>query len=92
MATDSDFGTQRTEAGNRISSWVWRLVGTPHRSNIRPVYVVENQDWLAPKSNLSDSEAYEAIVALYKNVSSDDYDAAMANLKEAQPPQEDAHT
>lgn len=86
-----DFRAQHREAGNRMLSWVGRLVGTQQRSNIRPVYVVENQDWLAPKSNLSDSEAYDAIVALYTNVSSRDYDAAMAGLKDAQLPEEDAH-
>ena len=51
--------------------------------NIRQVYVVENQDWLAPKSNLTDQQAYDAIVRLWQDVSEEQYDAAMADLKNA---------
>jgi hypothetical protein len=51
--------------------------------SIRPIYVIENQDWLAPKSNLTDQEAYDAIVQLYQTVTDEQYDAAMADLANA---------
>jgi hypothetical protein len=60
-----------------------RLIGSPGRSGIRQVYVVENQDWLAPESNLSDQEAYDAIVALYTTVTDEQYQAAIDDLKES---------
>jgi hypothetical protein len=51
--------------------------------NIRQVYVVENQDWLAPKSNLTDQQAYDAIVRLWQTVSGEQYDAAIADMATA---------
>ena len=51
--------------------------------NIRQVYVVENHDWLAPKSNLTDQQAYDAIVRLWHDVSGEQYDAAIADMATA---------
>ena len=51
--------------------------------SIRQVYVIKNQDWLAPQSNLTDQEAYKAIVDLWLTVSDEQYDTAVADLKTA---------
>ncbi|WP_143765469.1 hypothetical protein [Catenulispora acidiphila] len=72
-----------------FARWVGRLIGSPHQSGFRQVYVVENQDWLAPKSNLSDQEAYDAIVDLYESVTDEQYGVAIAELKKAQAPESD---
>lgn len=47
------------------------------------MYVIENQDWLAPKSNLTDQQAYDAIVALYGTVSDEQWRLACADLGNA---------
>lgn len=51
--------------------------------NIRQVYVIENEDWLAPKSNLTDQQAYDAIVALPGIVSDEQWRIACADLGNA---------
>lgn len=51
--------------------------------NIRQVYVVENQDWLAPTSNLTDIEAYNAVLALHGTVSDEQWRLACADLGNA---------
>lgn len=51
--------------------------------SIRQVYVVENEDWLAARSNISDEQAYDAIVRMYQTVSEVQYDAAIADLANA---------
>lgn len=56
--------------------------------SFRPIYVIENQDWLGCKSNLTDQQAYDAIVALYRTVTDEQYDAAMADLANAGLPAE----
>lgn len=59
--------------------------------SIRPVYVIENQDWLAPASNLTDQQAYEAIVALYQTVSDEQWRVACADLGNAGLPEGERH-
>ncbi|NUQ98293.1 MAG: hypothetical protein HOY79_17675 [Streptomyces sp.] len=51
--------------------------------NIRQIYVIDNQDWLGCESNLTDQQAYDAIVDLWLTVSEEQYDAAMADLATA---------
>lgn len=59
--------------------------------SIRPVYVIENQDWLAPKSNLTDQQAYDAIVALWQTVSDEQWRVACADLANAGLPLDEQH-
>lgn len=59
--------------------------------NIRQVYVVENEDWLAPKSNLTDQQAYDAIVALYQTVSDEQWRLTCADLGNAGLPVDGRH-
>lgn len=59
--------------------------------SIRQVYVVENQDWLAPKSALTNTQAYDAIVALYGTVSDEQWRIACADLGNAGLPVEERH-
>ena len=82
-ASRSDSERQR----GRTKGWLGWLIGTPHKSTFRQVYVVENQDWLAPKSDLSDDEAYDAIIDLYNTVNDEQYKAAIEDLQNAQPPE-----
>lgn len=70
----------------KLTAWIDRLIEPPRRSTFRQVYVVENQDWLAPVSNLTDQQAYDAIVALHETVSPEQYQIAMDDLKNSQPP------
>lgn len=51
---------------SKLLAAIDRLIEPPRRPTFRQVYVVENQDWLATPSNLTDAEAYEAIVGLYQ--------------------------
>jgi hypothetical protein len=57
--------------------------------SIRPIYDVNNEDWLAPKSNLTDAEAFDAIVSLYQIVTPEQYTVAMADLANAGLPAEE---
>jgi|GEM_PF-2135484 len=68
----------------KFIAWIDRLIGPPRQSTFRQIYVVENQDWLAPVSNLTDQEAYDAIVALYETVNDEQYRVAMDDLKNSQ--------
>ena len=87
VAAIDDHSSSDQGRRHRFSRLMGRLIGSPQRSGIRQVYVVENQDWLAPESNLSDQEAYDAIVDLYETVSDEQYRAAIDGLKEAQAPE-----
>lgn len=59
--------------------------------SIRPVYVIENEDWLAPKSNLTDQQAYDAIVQAYQGVSDEQWRVACADLGNAGLPADERH-
>jgi len=74
----------REVKGMKFIAWIDRLIGPPRQSTFRQIYVVENQDWLAPVSNLTDQEAYDAIVALYETVNDEQYRVAMDDLKNSQ--------
>lgn len=58
---------------------------------LRQVYVVENQDWLAPKSNLTNHQAYNAVVALYGTVTDEQWRIACADLRNAGLPVNERH-
>lgn len=59
--------------------------------SLRQVYVVENQDWLAPKSNLTDAQAYAAILALYQTVTDEQWSTAVADLGNSGLPVDERH-
>ncbi|ACU71916.1 hypothetical protein Caci_3007 [Catenulispora acidiphila DSM 44928] len=53
-------------AVSKLLACIDRTIPPPPKPWLRQVYVIDNQDWLAPKSNLTDDEAYQAIVDLYQ--------------------------
>lgn len=55
------------------------------------MYVIENQDWLAPKSNLTDQQAYNAITDLYQTVTDEQWRLACADLGNAGLPIDEQH-
>lgn len=59
--------------------------------NIRQVYVVDNQDWLAPKSDLTGAQTYQAILDLYRTVSDEQWRVACADLANAGLPVDEQH-
>jgi len=60
--------------------------------SLRKVYTIEDQNWLAPKSALTEQEAYEALLDLYQTGMTDaQWALACADLRNAGLPAEERH-
>lgn len=70
-------------------SWLDKLVGStaPHRSSLRPTYLIANEDWPAVATAMPDDEAYQVLVDIFETVTDEMYDKAMVDLRDTQIPE-----